>query len=259
MIKNLEKIPISVAIITLNEEKNIKRAIASCDWASEVIIYDSGSTDQTVDIAHKMGAKVIKGEWLGFGPSKRHVSEQAQYDWIFSLDADEELTEELKAEIKEQWINLEPNTAYRVPRISFYLGRWIRFGGWYPDYQIRLFNRKSSMWNSEKVHEKIEAKNYQNLLSNLNHYVFKNIEHQVQTNNKYSSLLAEKLFQSGRAFSYFHFLTKPLVKFIECYIYKLGFLDGWAGFVIAINAAHSVFMKWSKLKELINSRDRKND
>lgn len=239
-----------MAIVTLNEEKNIKRAISSCVWAAEVIIYDSGSTDLTVDIAQKMGAKVIKGEWLGFGPSKRYLSEKTANDWIFSLDADEEVSEQLAAEIKALYQDLDQSAAYRTPRISFYLRRWIKFGGWYPDYQVRLFNKKTAMWNNEIVHEKIEAKKYLNLASNLNHYVFKNIEHQIQTNNRYSSLLAEKMFQQGKSFSYFHFLTKPIVKFFECYIYKMGFLDGYAGFVIAVNAAHSVFMKWSKLKEL---------
>ena len=130
------------------------------------------------------------------------------------------------------------------------MNRWIRYGGWFPDYQTRLFNKKESGWNLEKIHEKIEAKNYENLKNPLFHYVFKNIEHQVSTNNRYSTLQALKMYENGKSFSWFHFFTKPKVKFFECYILKLGFLDGWAGFVIAVNAAHSVFMKWSKLREL---------
>ncbi|MBC7419404.1 MAG: glycosyltransferase family 2 protein [Bdellovibrio sp.] len=245
-----QKLPISVAIITLNEEKNIARALKSVEWAAEVVIYDSGSTDLTVEIAQKMGAKVTNGAWLGFGSTKHQVTALASHDWILSIDADEEVSPELRNEISAKLMNLNIETAYRLPRLSNFLGRWIRHGGWYPDYQVRLFNRLHAEWNQSNVHEKVEAKNYESLISNLNHYVFKNISHQIQTNDKYSSLLANDLQEKGKKFSWFHFLTKPSVKFIECYIWKLGFLDGWPGYVIARNAAHSVFMKWSKLKEL---------
>ncbi|MBC7742448.1 MAG: glycosyltransferase family 2 protein [Bdellovibrionaceae bacterium] len=240
----------SVVLITLNEEKNIERALKSVQWASEIIVYDSGSTDRTVEIAQKMGAKVTSGKWFGFGPTKRLATNLATHEWVLSLDADEEVSAELALEIKLKWTTLMGETAYLLPRLSYYLGRWIRHGGWYPDHQIRLFNRKHSQWSNTGVHEKVEAKNYLNLTSHINHYVFKDIAHQIQTNNKYSSLLALELFRQKRAFSWFHFLTKPTVKFIECYIWKLGLLDGWPGYVIARNASHSVFLKWSKLKEL---------
>ncbi len=244
------KLPLSVVIITLNEQKNIARALRSVTWANEVIIYDSGSKDSTVEIATNLGAKLTSGPWLGFGPTKRAATQLASNDWVLSIDADEEVSTELAEEIQAKFANLNSETAYRLPRLSYFLGRWIHHGGWYPDYQIRLFNRKNAVWNSSEVHEKVEAKNYESLSSNLNHYVFKDIAHQIQTNNKYSTLLAESLKLKRKNFSWFHFLTKPHVKFIECYVWKLGILDGWPGFVIAVNAAHSVFMKWSKLKEL---------
>ncbi len=244
------KIPISVVLISLNEQNNIARALKSVAWAQDIVVYDSGSTDLTVEIAKKMGANVIEGPWLGFGKTKKIATEYAKLDWVLSLDCDEEVTKELAQEISNKILNFSSETAYRIPRLSCYLNRWIRRGGWYPDYQVRIFNKKFNQWNEVSIHEKIEAKNYEKLASNLNHYVFKNIEHQVQTNNRYSSLQAEKMYSEGKRFSWFSFFTKPIVKFIECYILKLGFLDFWAGYIIAYNAAYSVYLKWAKLREL---------
>lgn len=246
---------ISAVIICLNEQTNIERCLNSLSWVDEIVVYDSGSTDKTIDIARKLGAKVIEGKWLGFGPTKHKATELATNDWILSIDADEEVPEKLKNEILTQLSKLDEKSVYKIPRLSFYLRRWIKHGGWYPDYQIRLFNKKNYQWNDAIIHEKVCSLNnlqpqVKELKCYFNHYVFKNIEHQVQTNNRYSSLQAEKMFADGKAFSCFHFLTKPYVKFIECYFLKLGFLDGWAGYVIARNAAYSVLMKWLKLKEL---------
>ena len=237
-----------MVIVALNEESNIERCLKSVHWADEIIVYDSGSTDKTVTIAQEMGAKVTVGPWLGFGPTKNKAAELAANDWILSLDADEVVPTELHEEITS--MNLLNDVAYSIPRLSYYLKHWIRHGGWYPDYQVRLFNRKTAKWTLLEIHEKVEAKNYAKLLNPLNHYVFKSIEHHVATNNRYSGLLAQKLRRQGVAYSFFNFIVKPKVKFFECYVVKLGFLDGWAGYVIAKSASYSVFLKWSKLKEL---------
>jgi glycosyltransferase involved in cell wall biosynthesis len=250
MNKNSNEIPLTVVIITLNEEANIARALDSVKWAREVIVYDSGSTDLTLEIAQKLGAKVICGPWLGFGPTKRKATALAIHDWILSIDADELVTEALAAEIKQKFLELKPEIGYELPRLSNYLGHWVRFGGWYPDYQLRLFNRQFSNWNEAEIHEKVICARTLSLTNSLNHYVFKSIDHQVQTNNRYSTLLAQQMFEKQKSFSWFHWITKPSVKFFECYIFKLGFLDGWVGYLIARNAAYSVFLKWSKLKEL---------
>ncbi len=247
----MNPLKLSVVIITKNEQCNIERCLLSTiGFADEVLIYDSGSVDQTVKIANKMGAKVIIGEWLGFGSTKNKATQLAKNDWILSIDADEEISMPLKSEISDIINDLDVHTAYAIPRSSFFLNQWIKHGGWYPDYQIRLFNKKFSNWNNAEIHEKIESTKNENLTQNINHYVFKNISHQVQTNDRYSGLLAEKMKKNGKTFNTFHFLTKPSVKFFECYILKLGFLDGYPGFVIAKNAAYSVFLKWAKLKEL---------
>ncbi len=245
------KLPLSVVIISLNEEVNLPRAIASvAEWVDEVLVYDSGSKDKTVDVAANLGAKVVQGEWLGFGRTKQKATNLAKYSWVLSLDSDEEVSLELRKEIMIKFSSLDENTAYQVPRISYFLGRWIKHGGWYPDYQTRLFNKKINNWNEEEIHEKVQANLQSKLVSNLNHYVFRSIEDQVSTNNKYSTLQAFQMNKAGKKFSWVHFFTKPKVKFCECYILKLGFLDGWPGFVIAVSAAYSVFMKWSKLYEI---------
>ena len=241
---------ISVVIITKNEQNNIQRCILSAQWADEIIVYDSGSTDETVNIANKLGAKVITGPWLGFGPTKKRATDLARFDWILSIDADEEISLDLKNEILEKINNLKPDTGYKLPRLSNYLRQNIYHGGWYPDYQLRLFNRVESHWSLDLVHEKVKSKNTEIFLNHLNHYVFKNISHQVLTNDTYSTLQALEMKKAGKEFSWFHFLTKPSVKFVECYFLKLGLLDGWAGYLIARSAAYSVFLKWGKLKEL---------
>lgn len=241
---------ISVVIITKNEEANIQRCIESAEWADEIIVYDSGSMDKTVEIANKLGVKVTSGNWKGFGPTKSYATSLATYDWILSIDADEAISSELKNEILQKRGQLNPEVGYLIPRLSYFLGRWICHGGWYPDYQLRLFHRKFSGWDAELIHEKVKSKTTEKLSNNLNHYVFKDLEHQVNTNNRYSTLQAIEMKKKGRGPSWSHLLTKPLVKFLECYFWKLGLLDGWPGFVIAVNAAYSVFMKWSKLKEL---------
>ena len=249
---NQEKLALSVVVISLNEQTNIARLLNSVKWAAEVVVYDSGSSDETVFIAEKMGAKVIKGPWLGFGLTKKTATQSASHDWVLSLDCDEECTTELYQEIKNKFKDLKADTSYKIPRLSYYLNTSIKHGGWYPDYQTRLFNKKMSMWNESKIHEKVESLKYDFLTTDLNHYVFKNIEQQVSTNNKYSTLQAEEMNAKGLKFSWFRFLTKPYVKFIECYFLKLGFLDGWAGYFIARSAAYSVFLKWSKLYEIQN-------
>lgn len=240
---------ISAVVITKNEENNIERCLKSLNWVDEIIVYDSGSVDKTVDLAKKLGAKTFEGNWIGFGPTKKKAANLASYDWILSIDADEVVTDALKSEIQSQLNHNNINKGYLIPRLSFYLNTWIKYGGWYPDYQLRLFYRTQSQWNDDLIHEKVISPTTEKLSSDLHHYVFKNIEHQVATNNRYSSLQAERMARQNIKMNYFHLWTKPTVKFIECYILKAGFLDGWAGFLIAKNASYSVFLKWVKLKE----------
>ena len=244
------KLPISLVVITLNEEKNIVRCLKSAPWASELLVLDSGSQDRTCEMAEGMGAKVVTEAWRGYGPQKRRAAELATHDWIYAIDADEEISPELSREIELKFSAFKNESAYRMPRKSFYLGRWILHGGWYPDYQTRLFNRRFSQWNNNMIHERVEAKAIETLGFPILHYVFRDIEQHVATNNKYSGLQAVQYLENGGHFSWFKFLTKPGSKFIECYFLKLGFLDGFAGFVIAVGAGYSVFIRWAKIWQM---------
>ncbi|MFN7728704.1 MAG: glycosyltransferase family 2 protein [Bdellovibrio sp.] len=245
------KLPISLVVITKNEESNVERCLKSAETlVSEFLVLDSGSTDQTQNKARALGAQVIEQPWLGFGPQKAMGSRAAKFDWILSLDADEALSPELVAEISAKFSSLDQKTGYEMPRKSFHLGRWILHGGWYPDRQLRLFHRGHSMWNEAIVHEKVECQRKERFESAILHWVFKDLRDQVETNNRYSSLQAEELVAKGQKFSMVKLILKPWSKFIETYFWKCGFLDGVQGFVIAVGAAYSVFLRWSKIWEM---------
>lgn len=247
-------LPISLVIIAKNEADNIRRCIQSVPFASEVLVVENGSTDRTRELAEAAGARVLSREWAGFGPQKRWAAEQAKHDWVLALDADEALSPELAREIHENFSGLNPKAVHFMPRLSWHLGRWIRHGGWYPDFQPRLFHRKHSQWTLDQIHERIEsaeATTQKSYFKNpVEHFVFKSLSHQVVTNDRYSTLQAESYVAGGGKYSCFKALVKPWVKFIECYFLKLGFLDGYPGFVIAVGAGYSVFIRWAKIWEI---------
>jgi glycosyltransferase involved in cell wall biosynthesis len=243
---------ISAAIITFNEEKNIKRCIDSLSFCDEIIVVDSLSTDKTCDIAKHLGAKVIDQKFLGHIDQKQLAVDNCTNEWVLSLDADEEISIDLKAEILNLIKSPLKYDAYEMPRVSFHLGRWIRHGGWYPDKKVRLFNKNKAYWGGYNPHDKIIVKsdNIGKLKHDLKHYVFKDLKQNIDTNNSYSSIMAEDLNKDGKSFSYLKLFLKPLGKFLEVYIYKRGFLDGMPGFIIAVGAAYSMFLKFAKLWEI---------
>ena len=253
----MNKLPISLVVITLNEEKNIERCLRSVPWASEIIILDSYSQDNTVNIAHLLGARIYQEKWKGYGPQKTSAVDKAKNDWILSLDADEALSPELAQEIYNRWPKYNSMAGYLIPRKSFHLGRWINFGGWYPDYQLRFFHRSSAKWNSGSIHEKVQVVNQEKLKNPILHWVFESLSDQVMTNDKYSSLQATEMANSMKRFTLWRLLFKPFTKFIETYLWKLGMLDGMPGFLISISAAYSVFLKWAKLWE--NEKNQKTE
>ncbi len=247
--REMKKLPLTLMIITLNEERNIERCIASAPFCSEVLVIDSQSQDQTCEIAQRLGARVLQRTWSGYGPQKYWGSLQARNDWVLSLDADETLSPELAFEMQNKFASLQTDFAYEMPRKSFHLGRWIEHGGWYPDYQLRLYNRKFNNWSQAQIHEKIQSQKIEKLQSPLLHFVFQDLSDQVRTNDRYSTLLSKKDVDGGKKFSIFPLLLKPMSKFLECYIWKLGILDGIAGLIIAVSAAYSIFLRWSKIWE----------
>ncbi len=243
--------PISLVVITLNAEKHIADCIRSVSFASDIVVLDSGSTDGTVEIAKNLGARVFAEEWRGFGPQKRRATELAKTDWVLNLDADEALSPPLQEELQQiLQAGVPGHAAFAFPRVSFHMGRWIWHGGWYPDWQVRLYDRSKANWSTAKIHEKVEATDLGYLKKPILHYVFRDLAHQIETNNRYSTLGADMLNEKGRRFWLVHLLLKPKVKFFETYIWKRGFLDGLPGLIIAVGAAYSVFLKWAKLWEM---------
>jgi len=250
--------PISLVVITLNAEHHIARCLRSVPFASDIVVLDSGSTDGTVTVAKNLGARVFTEEWRGFGPQKRRATELAKTDWVLNLDADEALSPESQAELQELLKKGPPeHAAYAFPRVSFHLGRWIWHGGWYPDRQVRFYDRSRANWTNQQLHEKVESPSVGQLNQPIQHWVFKDLADQVNTNNRYSTLGSETLAKHGRKFWLFNLIVKPKVKFIETFIWKRGFLDGLPGFIIAVGAAYSVFLKWAKLWEQENLKDKK--
>ncbi|NCN41780.1 glycosyltransferase family 2 protein [bacterium] len=248
--------PISVVLITKNEAQNISTCLASVDFIEDRVVVDSGSTDNTLELAKSLGARVFSVEWMGFGPTKKHAVSLAQNDWVLCLDADEALDSQAQRFIKDLFSSEDPTrgpaSAYQFRRESFHMGRWIKHGGWSPDFQLRLFDRRKANWNQALIHEKVELKEgrVETASGKIQHWVFEDLFDQIQTNNRYSTLGAEALSQRGVRFSLMRLIFKPISKFFETYLFKQGFRDGLPGFIIAVGAAYSVFLKFSKLWEL---------
>ncbi len=242
---------ISAAIITFNEEKNIKRCIESLDFCDEIIVVDSLSSDSTCKIAKELGAKVIEQKFLGHIDQKQLAVDNCSNRWVLSLDADEWVSNELKNSILTLLQNDLENDAYSMNRISFHLGRWIKHGGWYPDKKTRLFDKTKAKWGGYNPHDKVIVDGtIGHLNGDLKHYVFTDLRQNIDANNSYSSIMAIDLDKNGKKFSYLKLFLKPLGKFLETYVYKRGFLDGMAGFIIARGAAYSMFLKYAKLWEI---------
>ena len=255
----------TVTIIALNEEEKIAQAVESALWAAEVLVVDSGSTDKTREIATKLGAKVVVHSWQGYGQQKNYAQDQATYDWILNLDADEVVSPELREEIFGIFQDESGQTplqsrmnyaGFLIPRKTFYLGRWIQYGGWYPNYLVRLANRKCARWTEPHVHEELKVQgNVDKLSSPLLHYAFSSIEDQIMTNLRFSRLGSEDLKRKGTKASLSRLIFKPVGKFLETFLLKRGFLDGLPGFIISVNAAHSMFLKYAYLNELEIKRE----
>lgn len=242
---------ISATIIALNEERDLPRCLESLRFADEIVLVDSGSTDRTVEIAKQMGAKVVIEPWHGYGAQKNFAQSQTSSEWVLNVDADEVITPELRAEILAEISSANPASGYAIARKTFYLGRWIRHGGWYPNYVTRLVRKNQGGWTEPNVHEELKVTGELRRLSNpMLHYTFHDIADQVRTNLRYARQGAMDLHRRGQPASLMKLLLKPLGKFFETYLLKRGFLDGLPGFIISINAAHSMFLKYAYIMEM---------
>jgi glycosyltransferase involved in cell wall biosynthesis len=242
---------LSVTIITLNEADHIAHAIDSAAWADEIIVVDSGSTDGTVDIARAKGVTVATRPWTGYVDQKNHAATLATHDWIFSLDADERIPPALANEIRALLSAEPPRNGYRLPRVTFHLGRWMRTTDFYPDYQTRLYNRRAARWRGNHVHESVSVDGGAGQLGHeLQHYSFKDLRDQIGRINHYSTLAARQMHETGRRTGPFELLVHPPAAFLRNYILRRGFLDGTAGLTLSLVNSYSVFLKFAKLWEL---------
>lgn len=245
------KLPISAVVITLNEGVKISDCLASLEFCEEILVVDSGSQDDTQQVAKRYTDKVVLAPWRGYVAQKNYAVSLAQHDWVLSVDADERVPKELENEIRELFLRGIDFAAFKIPRMNLHSGQWIRHGGWFPDKMVRLFDRKQGTWTGEELHERWTTQGeVGELHSALLHYSFDSISDQVIRNDKYSTLGAAQLQKRGEKFSWSRLALKPLGKFFECYFVKRGFKDGFRGLVIAVSAAYSVFLRWAKLWEL---------
>ena len=245
---------VSVYIIAYNESEKISSAINSVLWADEIVVADSYSQDDTAAIAEKMGARVVQIEFRGFGDLRNRAMDACSHDWIFSLDADERCTPEAKEEILQTVALEQPLDAYYIPRRNYFMGRWIKHSGFYPDYrQPQLFRKGALVFKNDPVHEEytIVSEHPAGYLKQpIWQFPYKNLEEIVHKANKYSTLGAEKLTRKGREATMLTALGRGLWSFFHMYILKKGILDGWPGFVIALGNFEGTFYKYAKLHEL---------
>ncbi|APW42764.1 glycosyltransferase family 2 protein [Rhodoferax saidenbachensis] len=248
--------PISVYIIAYNEAEKVRATIESVRWADEVIVVDSWSTDGTADIATGLGAKVVQVAFTGFGELRNQAIAACSHEWIFSLDADERCTPEVAAEIQSIVGNSNALDVYWTPRRNYFMGRWIKHSGWYPNYrQPQLFRKNAMRYDLKPVHEGYELltdKPLGHMQNAIWQFPFKNMAEVMHKANRYSSLGAEKI--KHKKISMWTALLHAKWAFWKHYLFKLGFLDGWAGFVIALGNFEGTFYRYVKAIESQNGQ-----
>jgi glycosyltransferase involved in cell wall biosynthesis len=242
---------ITATVITLNEERNVARAIESLRCADEILIVDSGSTDRTVELAEKLGARVLEAGWLGYAAQKNWAAEHATHEWILSLDADEALSEALEAEIWSLKKSGPRCQAYTMPRLACYLGRWIYHSGWYPDRKVRLYHRAHAQWVGDFVHESVQPSGrVGHLQSNILHFTCESLSEHVKTMDRYTTLAAQELAARKLKAPLSSLIVDPAWTFVKTYFFQRGFLDGPEGLTIAYMAAFYTFLKYSKARNM---------
>ena len=242
---------LSVTIITKNEAADIGAALESVAWADEIVVVDSQSTDDTVAIAQRSATRVIVREWPGYVDQKNYAAATASHDWILSLDADERVTPELAREIQALLAGTPRDVAFRIPRVTWHLGRWIRTTDWYPDYQLRLYDRRSAEWTGRYVHEAVAVRGTTGQLhGELQHFAYRDISDHLETIDRYTTYAARQMHEAGRRASLLHLAGHPPLAFLRNYLARGGIRDRTAGFLISTLNAYYVFLKFAKLWEL---------
>jgi len=251
-------VEISAVIITFNEEKRLEPALKSlAGLVSEIVVVDSFSTDSTVKLAKKYTNKVFQRKWTDYTDQKNYANTRTSFPWILSLDADERISPELREEIIEIKKEEPECSGFSIPRQVYYLGRWIRHSGWYPDRKLRLFRKDRARWEGEYVHERlvIEGK-IQKLSGSIHHFTYRNISEHLDRINKFSELGAQKLYANGKKCRWHHLVFVPFFRFVKSFFWRAGFLDGYPGFIVSVLNSYSIFLRYAKLREIWKKGER---
>lgn len=252
--------PISAVIITYNEERNIGRCLDSLSGvADDIVVVDSYSTDKTEEICKSKGVRFVQHPFHGYIEQKNFALTQSAYDHVLSVDADEALSPELKESILKAKEDFR-ETGYEMNRLTNYCGQWIKHTGWYPDRKLRLFDKRKAHWAGRNPHDRCElasGSTTKRLSGDLLHYSFYTIDQHLDTINKFSSIKADVMYGAGKKAHWYNFILNPAFRFFRDFILKGGFRDGFYGYVIARNSAHSVFLKYAKLKDLYRQKNGK--
>jgi len=246
---------VSVAVVTLNEEERLRACLESVVWAEELVVVDAGSSDKTVAIAREFTDRVQFRAWDGYGTQKNFALGQCRGAWILSLDADERVPEALRKEIQATLAGEPREAGFYVPRRNLFQGRWMRHGGLYPDWQLRLFRRGQGRFAERAVHESVRVDGpTRRLRTPLIHESYRSVADAVARLNRYSDLAAADLAASGRGGGLVDLVVRPAWRFVSMYLLRVGFLDGWRGFLLAALHAHYVFLRAAKVRERSSGR-----
>ena len=242
---------LTLVVITKNAAECLEKCLKSADWIENKIVVDSGSSDNTVQIAQEAGAKVIYQEWLGFGPQKQFAVMQAPTDWVLCLDADEFLSPELSQSLRTLFDSKELLDAYKFPRSNKFLGRFLKHGEGYPDWSLRLFNKTKAQWSNDLVHEKVIAINEPlkigELTGDLLHESGESISHYIEKQNRYTDIQAQLIIENKKKVSCSQLIFSPLMRFVKFYFVKRGFMDGLPGFAHITIGCFAAFLKYLKV------------
>jgi glycosyltransferase involved in cell wall biosynthesis len=251
----MEKQRISVTVITLNEEENIRDCLTSVKWADEIIVSDSGSEDRTREICSGLGAKVFTDEWHGFGKQKNLCEDRAAGRWVLNIDADERVGSGLASEIRTA-VESDEYDGYYIARKNYFGSRWIRRCGWYPDYKLRLYRKGQGRFSEKKVHEAVILKGNKGYLKKpMEHYTYRGISDYLKRMDTYSTLAAEQMSSEGKKAGAFDIFLRPQFTFFKMYVLRLGFLEGIDGLVLSCLYSFYTMAKYAKLREINHAGD----